>query len=279
VDWWGIDMFTYSSYFATGGQQTAKAAAFLAKADLEGFPVAATEVSPGKMDILSDGLTSGSFEPASNAFLTPPQPGLDGPDSVSTWFVPFFAWLAANPVVKQFCWVNHEYDGTSQGANLGGWGTHLLQNNTVVFNYWVGQISQAKYLSAGELDQLNGYHGWYGLGHDLAGTAGSPQLAGDGDLVPSGPITIRLTGAAPSAAAGLFVGLSRIDAAFKGGVLVPHIDLLVNLTTSATGSIAINTTWPSTATTGFTTYYQYWITDAGGPQGFSASNALMAVTL
>ena len=62
-------------------------------------------------------------------------------------------------------------------------------------------------------------------------------------------------------------------------MLVPHVDLLINLTTSSTGSIAISTTWPSAATAGFTTYYQYWIVDAGGPQGFSASNALMAVTL
>jgi Glycosyl hydrolase family 26 len=258
VDWWGIDMFTYSTYFATGGAFTAKAAAFLAAADSHGYPVAAQEVSPGTLDILPDG------------------PGENGATCVSTWFTPFFAWLAANPGVKQFAWINHDYD---VGGSVLGFHTHLLQINTIVFNYWTGQISDAKYLSAGELDQLNGYHGWYGLGNDLAGTSGSPLLTGDGEVVASGSITITLTGAAPSAAAGLIIGLSRIDAPFKGGVLVPNVDVQVNLTTSSTGGIAIPTTWLSTATTGFTTYYQYWVVDSGGPHGYSASNALMAITL
>jgi chitin-binding protein len=113
--------------------------------------------------------------------------------------------------------------------------------------------------------------------HGFAGTHGIPTLAGDGTLLAGDPVSLTLTNALENAATTLIVGLSELNAAFKGGVLVPEPDiLLLGLSTDATGALLLSATWPPGIPSGSTLFFQHWITDAAGPLGLAASNAVSA---
>jgi hypothetical protein len=117
------------------------------------------------------------------------------------------------------------------------------------------------------------------LGFSLAGTGGFPLLTGSGTLIGGTPVTLSLSGAAPSAPTTLVLGLTGGFAPFKGGVLVPAPDSLIpGLTTSPTGTLVLSGSWPTGLPPGFQLYYQEWIVDAGGPAGFAASNGLVSTT-
>jgi hypothetical protein len=118
---------------------------------------------------------------------------------------------------------------------------------------------------------------WTDLGNGLAGINGVPILVSDGDLLGGDPASITLTAAAPNASAVLIIGLNAIDLPFKGGVMVPAPDLLLlGLLTTGSGDLVLSGTWPVGLPTGFQVFLQYWISDAIGPSGFSASNGLSA---
>ena len=68
--------------------------------------------------------------------------------------------------------------------------------------------------------------------------------------------------------------LSSLNAPFKGGTLVPALDLTVGLTTNFLGGLVIQDTWPAGIPASTSIWYQYWIIDNTGPAGFSASNAV-----
>jgi hypothetical protein len=122
-----------------------------------------------------------------------------------------------------------------------------------------------------------GVSAWLDLGEALAGSGGVvPVLAGTGELVAGAPASIVLSHAAALAPATLVVGLTPLDAAFKGGVLVPSPDLYIVLVTGPTGGVSLVGNWPAGVPSGTQIWFQEWITDAGGPAGFAASNALMA---
>ncbi len=122
---------------------------------------------------------------------------------------------------------------------------------------------------------------WADLGNSLAGTNGAPLLVGEGTLLADDPVTLSLTSALDNTTAFFIAGLTQLDAPFKGGVLVPNLDLAgfpLALPTGPLGEIIINSTWPAGIPSGFTTYYQYWVIDPAGPVGFSASNAISGTT-
>jgi hypothetical protein len=120
---------------------------------------------------------------------------------------------------------------------------------------------------------------WTPLGGALAGAGGFPVLAGSGTLVGGAPGAIALSNALPGAAAHLVVGFSALSAPFKGGTLVPNPSLVISgLPVSAAGTLLLLFVWPASLPPDFKTWLQFWIPDAGGPQGFAASNGLLAVT-
>ena len=119
---------------------------------------------------------------------------------------------------------------------------------------------------------------WTDLGQSLAGTAGAPLLSGSGSLAGGTQATLALSGARPGAPAVLVAGLSALGAPFKGGVMVPALDVLVNATTSGTGAIALSAAWPPALPGGAGVWFQWWIVDAAGPAGLAASNALLGTT-
>lgn len=119
--------------------------------------------------------------------------------------------------------------------------------------------------------------GWTDLGQGLGGTHGVPALVGEGTLVGGDPLSVTLTSALEASTAWLVMGLSTLSAPFKGGVLVPTLDVPpLPLPLDGAGSVAVQTTWPVGLPGGFSLYLQMWIVDPAGPVGFSASNALSA---
>jgi len=116
-------------------------------------------------------------------------------------------------------------------------------------------------------------------GGALAGSNGTPALAGAGTLAANSPVSLTLSSAKPSSPVALFIGLSAINASFKGGTLVPAADIVVvGLSSNASGQLALASTWPPGIPAGFNLWFQEWIADAGGAQGFAASNGLQAET-
>ena len=70
-----------------------------------------------------------------------------------------------------------------------------------------------------------------------------------------------------------------INVPFKGGVLVPKVDLLImGLATDGTGELVLGSTWPTGIPPATTMYFQHWIVDPAGPKGLSASNGLAGTT-
>ena len=120
---------------------------------------------------------------------------------------------------------------------------------------------------------------WNDLGNGLAGTpAGKPRLTGHGTLEPLSDVILTLTGAQPNTTFSLILGVGQLNATFKQGVMVPTVDVIISgLPTLTYGMISIPFVWPA-GISGSSLYWQYWISDAGGSVGFSATNGLETVS-
>jgi CubicO group peptidase (beta-lactamase class C family) len=157
-----------------------------------------------------------------------------------------------------------------------GTGVILLANSEGGFeHYWA--IYSRLWTEADLMSEA-----WHHLGHGLDGSAGQPYLHGTGDLVAGQPFGLALERAQPGAAAWLTYGLAPLNAPFKGGTLVPDVGTgpggFLALITDPLGEIELDGTWPAGVPSGTELFLQYWIDDAGGPSGFSASNAVRGTT-
>lgn len=121
---------------------------------------------------------------------------------------------------------------------------------------------------------------WTVLGGALAGAdLIAPALAGSGELLGGDLATVTLSDALPLSTTALVIGLSELNATFKGGVMVPAVDIvLAGLPTDATGGLALSFVWPTGLPAGIPVFWQHWVSDAGGPVGFEASNAVSSTT-
>jgi hypothetical protein len=118
---------------------------------------------------------------------------------------------------------------------------------------------------------------WADRGLGKPGTGGvTPRLAGAGSLEVASPGALTLTHARPSAPAYLFAGLFEGNVPLKGGVLVPFPPAItLVLFTSPAGTLPLGWfAWPPGIPPGFSLYFQFWVSDAGGFLGSSASNAV-----
>ncbi|MHC5212526.1 MAG: sulfatase-like hydrolase/transferase [Planctomycetota bacterium] len=140
--------------------------------------------------------------------------------------------------------------------------------------------SQAYVELSALLDSMQGP--WKDLGDALAGGNGVPALKPDGPLLPGDPVTLRLEGTPPFAPATLFISLETLHAPFKGGVLVPDPSApggqLLNFVTGGQGNLNLGNNWPFGVPADVEIFFQFWMQDAGGPVGYSASNAVRALT-
>lgn len=120
---------------------------------------------------------------------------------------------------------------------------------------------------------------WTDAGGALPGTLGAPVLSAVGSLCGGEPVALQLSNALPGSASTLVLGLSLLNAPFKGGLMVPRPDVLVvALPIDAQGELLLSTQWPPAIPSGLQFWMQHWIVDAGGPAGLSASNALRGQT-
>ena len=115
------------------------------------------------------------------------------------------------------------------------------------------------------------------LGHGLAGTgAAAPRLAGYSAPCNQPQFFQVLTGARPGATAHLVLGLGQALLPFKGGVLVPDPQLLVTpLVVDYLGNVSLGSLLP-TGLAPFSLVSQFWVQDPAGPQGYVASNGMLA---
>lgn len=117
------------------------------------------------------------------------------------------------------------------------------------------------------------------VGYALGGNLGEPEFFAWGWLKPGKPVTFSVARAKPLAPAALFAGLSQAMLPFKGGTLVPSIDVLLPMfVTDSKGRIELGLPWPAGVPSGIELTLQWWFADATGPKGFTASNALSAST-
>ena len=115
---------------------------------------------------------------------------------------------------------------------------------------------------------------WTKLGGALGGSGGQPKLAATGTLIPDSTFVLHLSEAPPAALAWLVIGLRTVSIPFKGGVLVPSPDIVIGPWTSdSRGTLRVALPWPARGAPAVAVH-QFWIQDAGGPFGCSASNAL-----
>ncbi len=133
---------------------------------------------------------------------------------------------------------------------------------------------------ANVVEVLHNEHGpWGSVGTPLAGTLGLPRMLGAGPLTGNSPVSFELRDALPSAATALVLGPTRIDAPFKGGVMVPVPAIIgYPLAMDAEGGLLLEATWPAGLGSGEDWYFQYWTPDPAGVKGFSASNGLVGLT-
>ncbi len=120
---------------------------------------------------------------------------------------------------------------------------------------------------------------WVDLGNALAGTGGAPVLVGIGDLTVGTSVGISLSNAFPNGSAFVVVGSSNLSAPLFGGIIVPNPDLILPpLPIGAGGTLILSSTMPAGVPPGIPVFVQGWIPDPLGPQGWAASNAIMALT-
>ena len=153
-----------------------------------------------------------------------------------------------------------------------------IDGDAVLIGAYGGDAGPIDYAGSAYAFRLVTIGKWTDLGHGLTGTIGEPLLEGTGYLLPSSPMTLALTQAKPFCLAPLVVGVSALIAPFKGGVMVPHPDLVFPLFTNGLGTGSFGGLWPTGVPSGFDVYFQWWLQDPAGPQGFASSNALSATT-
>jgi hypothetical protein len=115
---------------------------------------------------------------------------------------------------------------------------------------------------------------WEWLGQSLAGSGAPPCLFGSGQPIADDSVGFALHDAPAASATVIVVGGSPLNAAFKGGVLVPAPDRIVATMSGPTGALSGTARWPAGIPAGFPLWTQVWAVDPLAPSGWVASNAL-----
>ena len=124
---------------------------------------------------------------------------------------------------------------------------------------------------------LNRLGPWRDIGFGLAAGAVAPHLGGQGSLEPGTTVGLHLTDAAALAHTILVLGLDIDALPFAGGTLAPALDLVLpGLSTDIGGRLSLTGAWPAGVPAGLQVFFQTWVEDVAGPQGYTASNALEA---
>ena len=115
------------------------------------------------------------------------------------------------------------------------------------------------------------------LGKQLEGQTWPIQVAA-GSFASGTPFAFGLSNAPPAGSAFHVVGLTALNAPFKGGTMVPLPFLITGpWPINAQGQASIAGLWPS-GPAGLQILAQFWMADAAGPAGFASSSAVRVVT-
>ena len=115
------------------------------------------------------------------------------------------------------------------------------------------------------------------LGHQLKSPVnGWPIQVASGSFAGGTPFSFKLSGAPASSSVVHVVGLSVINAPFKGGTMVPMPTLLSGpWPTTSGGLLTIAGNWPMGVPAGLPIAAQFW---SSGPGGWSASSGVLITT-
>lgn len=121
---------------------------------------------------------------------------------------------------------------------------------------------------------------WTPLGGGTGGAGGkAPVLQGFGSLEGDEAIELRITEVPPAAPVILVAGTSQVSIPLLGGILIPAPEqIFTPQLADATGSLTMGFDWPAGVAPGVPTYWQGWVVDASGAQGFTSTNAALAWT-
>jgi hypothetical protein len=141
VDWFGLDVFGVVGFTPQPpgrGQNTRyeDTLRFLAMAERHRKPVLVSESSAVHVEIT----------PAA----------ADGPRDWAEWFEPYFAFLAANPVIKGFHYINYDWKG-STSAEENGWMDADISRNAWLARRYAEELRDPIYLHSPDLPLLNGW--------------------------------------------------------------------------------------------------------------------------
>jgi hypothetical protein len=119
---------------------------------------------------------------------------------------------------------------------------------------------------------------WVSQGYALPDASSGPTLVANGSQHPGAKTRVEIRDGLPSAPAGIILGLSELGAPFKGGVLCPTPDLVVDgLSLDAQGGFLSVFPFPAGVPTGTELYWQGWVVDPAGPKGLTATNCLVSL--
>jgi len=116
-----------------------------------------------------------------------------------------------------------------------------------------------------------------GSGKAAAGGV-TPRLAVTGPNTDLASTTMALSHLPPGETAYLVLGLSRVDAPFKLGTLVPAPDVVLPGLPTGAGELELTFPWFSGLPPGSALYWQAWITGPGTAGQFSATNGVCSKT-
>jgi len=188
---------------------------------------------------------------------------------------------AEGALAPQYRWILAGNNYLSQSPMVAWFGLAGETSVDVTVEWQSGEVTVLEGVAANQELTITEPGGtWTNLGSGLAGDGGLvPLLEGTGELSDGSANSLELSGARPSSTAHLFVGLTQLDAPFKGGTLVPSpVIAPVSLPTSPSGTLSLPFVWPAGVPAGTELYFQHWVDDPAGPKGLSASNGLLGVT-
>lgn len=141
VDWFAIDLFDPSQYTGprqADGEETpaGRTARFLEMAIAHGRPVLIAECSAAATQLSLD--------------------AADGRADWVDWFEPFFEFLAANPNIKGFHYINCDWSTKGRWADQ-GWGEARVNLSPHIAQRWIAEIRKPKYLHRPDVALLHGY--------------------------------------------------------------------------------------------------------------------------
>jgi hypothetical protein len=124
---------------------------------------------------------------------------------------------------------------------------------------------------------------WKDLGSFLAGGLGTPTLSGSGNCMPSTDVRFKVSAVPDNSTAYLVVGTNIASTSFLGGILVVDPAGILRVFSSentGTENIVdfIAHVPPAGLPSGVRIVFQAWISDPGGPSGYSATNGLRVMT-